>query len=325
MDTGIPNQNVGKGPNVRKQSKASSSMPKSSATSQKVASDTQRFQRSKKALDSTLLRKEMESNIYMDSMLSENDALVMVTDRLKRKCECKRYCQSCIPVRQTKEPNTSQSSTRVKRKAPLDQGKSAPKAKFKKSTSSKASIVNSEELSCDAENDRFLSSVEHIANRKHSHCTNCQCLLTAFDDESINTVARLLMDIRNGYFMKSVADVKKIQYQIWADTAELADSFTPDSEVATTVIASHAYNIPDKYGGGVICRDNWLWLYDISLYRAKQFTYKLKSAIGENDNPVAQFDLFTERPTDFTDRSYVDLPYNQMKALFEETLKTVGK
>lgn len=41
-------------------------------------------------------------------------------------------------------------------------------------------------------------------------------------------------------------------------------------------LKDHAYTLPDEYGGGVICRDNWLWLYGISSRQAKAFSSKLK-------------------------------------------------
>jgi hypothetical protein len=214
----------------------------------------------------------------------------------------------------------------VKRKAPLDQGrkKSKPKKKEKKEASSSSSqLINTQELFSDVDSESFVESFGHMGNQKQSHCTNCQCLLTAFEDESIASAAKLLVDIRNLYFLKTVDEVQKLQYQLWAATAELGESVDGRSDNVTTFVISHSYNIPESKGGGLLCRENWLWLYDISLYRCKQFSRQLNASL-KDENPVAKFDFFKEPVREFSDKTYVDLPYDKVKTLFQETLGING-
>jgi hypothetical protein len=95
------------------------------------------------------------------------------------------------------------------------------------------------------------------------------------------------------------------------------------SDKVTTFVISHSYNIPESKGGGLLCRENWLWLYDISLYRCKQFSRQLNASL-KDENPVAKFDFFKESVREFSDKTYVDLPYDKVKTLFQETLGING-
>jgi hypothetical protein len=104
----------------------------------------------------------------------------------------------------------------------------------RKSTTSSDQLVNSENLSDDADSLSFLGSIEQLTDMRHSHCTSCQCLLTAFDDESIYSAAELLMDIRNLYYMKTKDEVHNIQYRIWSDTAQLGESVSAACDETTT-------------------------------------------------------------------------------------------
>ena len=88
-------------------------------------------------------------------------------------------------------------------------------------------------------------------------------------------------------------------------------------------VMNHNYIIPESMGGGLLCRENWLWLYDIPLHRAKKFSAQLKMSIND-DSSHAKYDLFKEHTTDFSDKTYIEMPYEQVKALFMETLNHAG-
>ena len=107
---------------------------------------------SKKLQGASESKKDPKQEIYLSKKLTQNDAIMLVTERLKKKCECKRRCVTCKPAK------TIQSiSRKEKRKAPLDQGKQIPKLKRSKKSNAKktASLANSEGLSEDAESSTF--------------------------------------------------------------------------------------------------------------------------------------------------------------------------
>lgn len=86
---------------------------------------------------------------------------------------------------------------------------------------------------------------------------------------------------------------------------------------------SYNFAIPDSYGGGTLCRENWLWIYDISDHKSRKFVKRLKDSLN-NVDPMSKFESFKDNLTEFSDKTYLGLPYGEVKALFEETLGFAG-
>ena len=303
------------------------------------------------SLDARLKFSELDSKIYLSERLSENSAIVLVTKRLEKKCACKRYCQDCKQIAEPILSDVNLSSSAppppkkiyTYRKPPLDQGKntklaSTSKLKRKKSdssinsgtdhsfhasTSSLSPLLDSSHLDISIEESiNFTSSISTKVDIKHSHCPNCQCLLTAFEDESITAVARLLVDVRSAYFMKTEKEVTEMQYQLFRESVIRYDELSAQNDEP---VQSFSYNfaIPDSYGGGTLCRENWLWIYDISDHKSRKFVKRLKDSLNNYD-PMSKFESFKDNLTEFSDKTYLGLPYGEVKALFEETLGFAG-
>ena len=102
----------------------------------------------------------MEESYILGKQMTENEAMVLITERQRMKCSCSRYCKTCKFPETSNVPPASQSKRTIeKRKASLDQGrkKSKPKKKEKKKASSSSSqLINTQELSSDADSKSFV-------------------------------------------------------------------------------------------------------------------------------------------------------------------------
>ena len=274
--------------------------------------------------------------------ITENQALIEISARLKSPCLCSKLrsntCSSCpwkircieIPTKKRREPM----------KPALDQGR-PKKRKEKKSRrkeeahhddleqkdSESASFV-SEDGSSEAESfyEALQDSIDSLDLRAASYkgeCHKCQCLLTAFHDESISTAAAYYKYVRDLYAGKAKDEVDEIKYSLWEQTATLEVTISA-AEEEKMKLKDHTYTLPDEYGSGVLCGENWLWLHGISLRKAKGFSEKLKDAICAPGDVHARFNMLKSSTQKFSDASKIDMPYKDVKAIFDETLNDGG-
>ncbi len=155
-------------------------------------------------------------------------------------------------------------------------------------------------------------------------CFDCQCLLKAFPEESLISIAEYYRHVHNMYAGKASDEVDILKYNFWIETASIEVTISGLHDREEARLKDHLYKIPDAFGGGVLCRDNWLWIHGMSDRSAKSFAKKLKSALGDGSDPHAKLDIFKSSRAEFTDKTYIDMPYAHVKAIFEESLGAGG-
>ena len=146
---------------------------------------------------------------------------------------------------------------------------------------------------------------------------NQNCLIGAFSDGSIATAAAYLMKQHNGTINKDKKEKDEIDYKFWCNMVEgheiLIDASCEESSMNLTRL-DITYALENE---GELCRKNWCFMHNISINSTKRFSQRYKSEL------VDRFHVEFQNKT-FSDTTYTDLPYQQMKTVFEE-LKLVGK
>ena len=135
---------------------------------------------SKTNLNMEVVKEEEKKKIPFPEKISVTDAVLETSNRiLNAKCECHRRCtEHCSKKQQPKKIKTLNSSEDLL----------------------VSEIGNSED---DIEFIEYVSSKcidDNIKSKKY--CENCQCLLKAFNDGSITSVADCYKSIRDAYHLK---------------------------------------------------------------------------------------------------------------------------
>jgi hypothetical protein len=222
------------------------------------------------------------------------------------------------------------------RKAALDQGKIQKKKlkdKSSKTSSVSSSILSSvvsetssllssspDDLDCQDCADELLHSIK--STTEHNHCVDCQCLLGGFTDESIAVAARFIVDIHDSYYLKSTDEIKEIQYNVWRNTVSYQEIISANG-ASEIKLCDHIYRTPESFGGGELCRKNWLWCYGISDHSEKQFAKRFKNSVMTN-SAMGEFVRTQPSARVFTESTDLNLPYDALKLVYEETFKYAG-
>ena len=135
------------------------------------------------------------------------------------------------------------------------------------------------------------------------------CLLEAFEDGQIPTAAKYYMKNFNGTLNKDMESKREIDYRYWCtkvDAVELEFKAYDDDPTYKLIMS---YTNDD---GGEICRTNWCWLHNMSQNSVKKiFPAKYKAELRDRFHQE-------NKCKKVTDNTYFDVPYKDMKAIYEE-------
>ena len=136
------------------------------------------------------------------------------------------------------------------------------------------------------------------------------CLLEAFTSGSIALAANYYRNYRNSVQNKDPDDRRRDEFKMWSKVVESKESIITVEEETSKL--NLTYPIDDME----VCRAAWCWIHGISVYRVKQFAKEYKSEMLKQE-------VIDNKRKAFTDNTYISLPYQSMKAIFDE-LKIQG-